>query len=392
MTDTQTTTHTSTSAPSSLTSDGPGARFLTSLDRVDRRRFEVLVQDGTPHLQAAPFGRGIAGVARYLGEGVLASTFPDVSWRHLADAVRIYLRENPRVLARSEEEAVLLAEHRAAQAAGLARLVEAAVLADDYTMALQLLEELERLDPDFRLGVKEHRPEGFRIDQARPALVQRARRSEQVEPVEHRQRQEAEQDDEVIVTDPELPLGAANFSVDVLVRCIQREGFHAFVAQTGGGVATVYAGRQFRDAEGEARYWAVAGPGTYGWGAQDSYASLAEFSIGADLADDPSTPDTYTDADAVGARTIADLARLIAAQCALPVQMQLDADTRGSLGFDSSARSGSAEVAQAHEVGRRYRDTWNTAMRAAREAGAEGAAAYQAAQQAVDRLEHHSCQ
>ncbi|NAZ84633.1 hypothetical protein [Kineococcus indalonis] len=279
--------------------------------------------------------------------------------------------------------------------------MEAAVLADDYTMALQLLEELERLDPDFRLGVKEHRPEGFRIDQARPALVQRARRSEQVEPVEHRQRQEAEQeaeqDDEVLVTDPELPLGAANFSLDVLVRCIQREGFHALVAQTGGGVATVYAGRRFFDRDEDPRYWAVAGPGTYGWGAQDSYASLAEFSIGADLADDPSTPDTcrdrWTDADAVGARTIADLARLIAAQCALPVQMQLDADTLNPLGFDSSARSGSAEVAQAHEAGRRYRETWhtsNTAMRAAREAGVEGAAAHQAAQQAVDALEHQN--
>lgn len=71
--------------------------------------------------------------------------------------------------------------------------------------------------------------------------------------------------------------------LDAVVDRMKAQGVDAYVEQTGGGVATIYAGPAYTDAEGDQRWSVVAGPGWFegpGWHAPR--ADLAEFCYGPD--------------------------------------------------------------------------------------------------------------
>lgn len=67
-------------------------------------------------------------------------------------------------------------------------------------------------------------------------------------------------------------------NMDIIVGMIEQEGVSAFVAQTGGGTATLYAGEP--DADGQ--YPVAAGPGVFGYG-EPSIADDREFGFGPDV-------------------------------------------------------------------------------------------------------------
>jgi hypothetical protein len=71
-------------------------------------------------------------------------------------------------------------------------------------------------------------------------------------------------------------------NLTTIVRRVRRAGVHAYLAQTGGGVATIYAGPV--RVEGDAEYYAVAaGPGWFeGAGWRNGRADDAEFTVGRD--------------------------------------------------------------------------------------------------------------
>lgn len=135
------------------------------------------------------------------------------------------------------------------------------------------------------------------------------------------------------------PEESAVIDLDEVVRLLREvhDIDNAYVAQTGGGVATIYAGPTRPDPDiqsvawGDVRYAAIAGPGTYGWGVKPSTASLDDFFVGVD---DQGEADPVAPGE-VGARTEADVAKLIAAQAwkSDPTQ-PLSADEIAALGFD----------------------------------------------------------
>jgi hypothetical protein len=51
--------------------------------------------------------------------------------------------------------------------------------------------------------------------------------------------------------------------MDAVVKILTDAGHEAYVEQTGGGVATIYGGRSYADAEGYTRFEIIAGPGSY---------------------------------------------------------------------------------------------------------------------------------
>lgn len=75
-------------------------------------------------------------------------------------------------------------------------------------------------------------------------------------------------------------------SLDAVVDILRARGCPAYVEQTGGGCATIYAGPQYHDTEGNLRWAAVAGPGWFEphWGAPGAtaWATSHEFSVGYD--------------------------------------------------------------------------------------------------------------
>lgn len=188
-------------------------------------------------------------------------------------------------------------------------------------------------------------------------------------------------DDERVVTDPDEVIGLAWFSLDTLAELIREQGIPARVEMTGGNTATLYAGREYsREGEDWTRHTAVAGPGVYYTGpGLPSYANFSEFYVGPD--DDGATD--AIDADAAGARTLRDLARLIAGQARMQPECLIDADTLGDLGFDETLRSSSAVVAQANAVAEAHAATWNAALHAAYARGATPEEAIAAARRAT---------
>jgi hypothetical protein len=103
--------------------------------------------------------------------------------------------------------------------------------------------------------------------------------------------------------------------MDRIVRLVTVQGIWAYVEQTGGGCATIYAGARYTNRFGDPAFAAVAGPGTFGWGQRPSIASPEEFFIGAD--DQGETP--VIDCAAIGARNEQAIADLIVAQAHLPL-------------------------------------------------------------------------
>jgi hypothetical protein len=81
-------------------------------------------------------------------------------------------------------------------------------------------------------------------------------------------------------------------NLDTIVEQVRRAGVHAYVAQTGGGVATIYAGPL--RVEGELEYYAVAaGPGWFeGPGWENGRGDDADFTIGRDN-DGSDTSESY---------------------------------------------------------------------------------------------------
>lgn len=132
-----------------------------------------------------------------------------------------------------------------------------------------------------------------------------------------------------------------------------REQHHienAYVEQTGGGVAAIYAGPKRPDPEGrpgiDFRYAAVAGPGSYGWGVKASTAALEEFYVGPDDQGD----ETPVEPVVLGATSEEHVATIIAAQArkADPT-LPLSADEIDALGFDSTGRSLPPELVVARQ-------------------------------------------
>lgn len=195
--------------------------------------------------------------------------------------------------------------------------------------------------------------------------------------------------DERVVTDPDQYLGADLFSLDVLAQLLRDE--HnlptAYVEQTGGGCATVYAGDVVRDDEGDERWACASGPGSYGWGAGPSTASLFDFCIGPDSNDgEPG----YIDANSAGCRTLRDIAALAAAQARTNWGCLTDASTLDALGLDSSLRSGLPEVTAQQDHTRGYCEAANAALHAAYAEEANAAEAARASRAAGNNyLAHH---
>lgn len=172
--------------------------------------------------------------------------------------------------------------------------------------------------------------------------------------------------------DPEPESTALDF--DEIVRIVRDEyGVEAFVDQTGGGTATIYAGpsRPHEEADGTPatagwlRYAVIAGPGSYGWGQRPSTGDLEEFYVGLDSDDG----DLAFEPLQYGARTNGDVARLIVAQATLPIGEVLDQEAMTVLGFDGSGTA----VPEAIRERRELADVWVRAHNAKnRELIAEG--------------------
>lgn len=122
----------------------------------------------------------------------------------------------------------------------------------------------------------------------------------------------------------------------------ERLNVSAYVEQTGGGVATIFAGA-IRQEEGYGdRYAAVAGPGTFGWGQRPSVADSVDFCVGAD--DSGETDPIYC--AEVGAVTEVQIAMLIAAQAVkADPTIPLSGDEVEALGFDATGRGISSDEA-----------------------------------------------
>jgi hypothetical protein len=75
-----------------------------------------------------------------------------------------------------------------------------------------------------------------------------------------------------------------DLNMDRVVELLKAKGVdNAYVEQTGGGVATIFAGPTFEEPEYGTRYAACAGPGTYGWQSDTpSMGSTEDFCVGAD--------------------------------------------------------------------------------------------------------------
>jgi hypothetical protein len=106
--------------------------------------------------------------------------------------------------------------------------------------------------------------------------------------------------------------------LDEIVDRIHEQGVWAYVEQTGGGCATIFAGAWHSVPDGNygrTMYAAVAGPGTYGWGDRPSVGHTDEFFIGAD---DQGESDGI-DCSKLDITSARDLADLIVAQTQLPL-------------------------------------------------------------------------
>lgn len=122
--------------------------------------------------------------------------------------------------------------------------------------------------------------------------------------------------------------------LDLVVRYLHEEHRleDAYVEQTGGGVATIYAGLSWEDPAIGTRWSAIAGPGSFSYTAH-STADLAEFYVGPD---DQGESEPLAAAD-LGITTEEQAARLIAAQAQSPNDV-LGVDAVEALGLDGTGR------------------------------------------------------
>jgi len=98
-------------------------------------------------------------------------------------------------------------------------------------------------------------------------------------------------------------------NMDTIVELVKAEGFPAYVEQTGGGVATIYAGHTFKDTDSfggiDVDVWpVVAGPGWFeGPGWTKPRADKRDFYIGPD---DPDSSKEYANGEGKTEQQIAD--------------------------------------------------------------------------------------
>jgi hypothetical protein len=78
------------------------------------------------------------------------------------------------------------------------------------------------------------------------------------------------------------PPGDTRVDLDALAVALRERGHDAMVEQTGGNVATLYAGPQALDRRGEPRWAAAAGPGWFEGPAQEVFADTTELYVGPD--------------------------------------------------------------------------------------------------------------
>ncbi|WP_432951269.1 hypothetical protein ACQPXM_41420 (plasmid) [Kribbella sp. CA-253562] len=110
--------------------------------------------------------------------------------------------------------------------------------------------------------------------------------------------------------------------LDDVVDRINEQGVSAYVAETGDGEATIYAGAwHLVDDESRSRtaYSAVAGPGRFGWDQYPSTADTDDFRIGTDTPGDR----RGTSCEELEITSSRDVANLIVAQVRLPLGRSL---------------------------------------------------------------------
>lgn len=132
----------------------------------------------------------------------------------------------------------------------------------------------------------------------------------------------------------------AGFSMDAVVAILKSKGVdNAYVEQTGGGCATIFAGPTHEEPDYGKRYAVAAGPGAYGFhdGTQwhDSVGHTDEFCIGADdYGDGPNfyvsdLPDVPQTAEGVADLILAFLVRVEYEGLVRAIGMGFHPDTRG---------------------------------------------------------------
>jgi hypothetical protein len=84
------------------------------------------------------------------------------------------------------------------------------------------------------------------------------------------------------LSQPVPPPDDTRVDLDALAVALRERGHDAMVEQTGGNVATLYAGPQALDRRGEARWAAAAGPGWFEGPAQEAFADTTELYVGPD--------------------------------------------------------------------------------------------------------------
>lgn len=173
-----------------------------------------------------------------------------------------------------------------------------------------------------------------------------------------------------------------DLNMDEIARIIRDDhGMPAYVEQTGGGTATIYAGTTAKDEDGDERWTAAAGPGAYGWGRDEiSWGNLAEFCVGPDDNGEAG----YVDVADIGCRTEADVAKVIAAQAKKTSRFLLSTDDIEDLGLDGTGRSTLPTVVRDRDATTQYVEIANAALRAAYDRGATPTEAVAAAKSATD--------
>lgn len=106
------------------------------------------------------------------------------------------------------------------------------------------------------------------------------------------------------------PCEPGELDLDAVVRMVRSADVFAYVEQTGGGTATIYAGFRYTDAAGDERWAACAGPG---WFLPDpdtghpwafGRARIDDFYVGPDDEDAAPTPAAVTNEAAAAAAIV----------------------------------------------------------------------------------------
>lgn len=144
--------------------------------------------------------------------------------------------------------------------------------------------------------------------------------------------------------------------LDAVASLVRAQGFSAYVEQTGGGIATLYAGPLAEDVSAM-QHVAAAGPGYFRTGAP--LADLGSLYIGPDGTEEVTD---LTEPANVGAFRETQIAALVAAQVRAGSGRGLSSDEVEHLGLDGTGRSRPQELIDADEESRVYCDAHNARL------------------------------